>query len=191
MTKLTDTQISVLASACQRADGIAIRPDALNRTAAVKVAAKLLAQSLVQEVPAKLGWPIWRMDEEGRAFSLKILKAGRALVQLNSPVSERAGKGDALQLAAEADASNGSALPAEGSPTPNAPGRKRDIVVALLQRESGVTLDELMAVTGWLPHSTRAALTGLRKTGLAITRNREPGSQASVYRIVSSAAAAA
>jgi site-specific DNA recombinase len=35
----------------------------------------------------------------------------------------------------------------------------------LLQRDCGATLEELIAATDWLPHTTRAALTGLRKRG--------------------------
>ena len=33
---------------------------------------------------------------------------------------------------------------------------KSDLVVELLQRPSGATLNEMIAVTGWLPHTTRA-----------------------------------
>lgn len=51
------------------------------------------------------------------------------------------------------------------TPTPNS---KISIVIDLLQREEGATLDDLMTATGWQPHSTRAALTGLRKKGYAI-----------------------
>jgi hypothetical protein len=47
---------------------------------------------------------------------------------------------------------------------------KTDNVVALLKRKQGATLDELVKATGWLPHTTRAAMTGLRKKGHAINR---------------------
>ncbi|UAK25639.1 DUF3489 domain-containing protein [Sphingomonas nostoxanthinifaciens] len=40
----------------------------------------------------------------------------------------------------------------------------------LLRRDAGATLTELITATAWLPHSTRAALTGLRKKGHAIER---------------------
>ena len=40
-------------------------------------------------------------------------------------------------------------------------------VIELLQRGDSATLAELIADTGWLPHTTRAALTGLRKRGYA------------------------
>ena len=36
----------------------------------------------------------------------------------------------------------------------------------------GATLAELVAATGWLPHTTRAALTGLRKRGYAVGIDR-------------------
>lgn len=39
----------------------------------------------------------------------------------------------------------------------------------------GASLDELAGATGWLPHTTRAALTGLRKKGHAHTRRASAG----------------
>ena len=53
MTKLTNTQVAVLTSACQREDGLATRPASLRPAAAVKVAAKLIELGLVREVRAK------------------------------------------------------------------------------------------------------------------------------------------
>jgi hypothetical protein len=56
-------------------------------------------------------------------------------------------------------------------------------VIGLLGRAKGAGIEELVAVTGWLPHTTRAALTGLRKRGYTVERERsEKGG--SVYRIV-------
>ena len=52
-------------------------------------------------------------------------------------------------------------------------GSKLAEVVGLLGRESGASIDELIAATDWLPHTTRAALTGLRKRGYSIERRRE------------------
>ena len=42
---------------------------------------------------------------------------------------------------------------------------------------------ELVAATGWLPHTTRAALTGLRKRGYAVGIDRADKVRGSVYRI--------
>ena len=59
--------------------------------------------------------------------------------------------------------------------TPSASPSKIGGVVALLQRPAGATLVELVQITGWLPHTTRAALTGLRKKGHIIEKHRHEG----------------
>lgn len=59
---------------------------------------------------------------------------------------------------------------------PTAPATKLDQLVALLSTESGVTMDEMCAATGWLPHSVRGALAGaLRKKGHTIESAKADG----------------
>lgn len=58
---------------------------------------------------------------------------------------------------------------------------KSATVLSLLQREDGATLAELIDATGWLPHTTRAALTGLRKKGHTIERGSRDG--VTFYRV--------
>ena len=62
---------------------------------------------------------------------------------------------------------------------------KISLVLDLLRRPTGVGMDELVAVTGWLPHTTRAALTGLRKKGNALTSEKVEGARR--YRVVGAA----
>jgi Protein of unknown function (DUF3489) len=73
---------------------------------------------------------------------------------------------------------------ADAAPSLSAPrgGTKLAQVVELLQRHHGATLEELVAATGWLPHTTRAALTGLRKRGYAVTIDRSDKERGSTYR---------
>lgn len=52
-------------------------------------------------------------------------------------------------------------------PSPR-PESKIAMVTRLLERGEGASLDEMVAATGWLPHTTRAALTGLKKKGHVI-----------------------
>ena len=61
---------------------------------------------------------------------------------------------------------------------------KNEAVLALLRRPAGATLDQIVAVTGWLPHTTRAVLTGFRKKGHAVTS--EKGDGVRTYRIAQS-----
>ena len=71
----------------------------------------------------------------------------------------------------------------ELAPSP-APAREKKIdkVIALLRREDGATLAEMIEATGWLPHTTRAALTGLRKKGHVLEKSKRD--DATCYRIV-------
>jgi len=52
---------------------------------------------------------------------------------------------------------------------------KRSLLIDLLKREGGASLDEMIAATGWLPHTTRAAMTGLRKAGMDVTSDKVEG----------------
>lgn len=54
-------------------------------------------------------------------------------------------------------------------------------VVALLKRDDGATLPELIEATGWLPHTMRAALTGLRKKGHVVAKTKR--GDATCYKI--------
>ena len=61
------------------------------------------------------------------------------------------------------------------------PTSKQATIAAMLQQRNGTTITELMAATGWQSHSIRAALTGLRKSGHQIERQRDQ-SGATRYR---------
>ena len=49
-----------------------------------------------------------------------------------------------------------------------------------------MTLAGLVANTGWLPHTARAALTGLRKRGYTVVIDRADKARGSFYRIETS-----
>lgn len=61
------------------------------------------------------------------------------------------------------------------APQKNKSESKKDRVIALLRRDGGASLEEISDATGWLPHTGRAMLTGLRKTGLAIEKQKVDG----------------
>ena len=52
------------------------------------------------------------------------------------------------------------------------PPTKRQQVIELLNRDDGATLEEMSILANWLPHSTRAFLTGLKKKGYIIASDR-------------------
>jgi Protein of unknown function (DUF3489) len=81
------------------------------------------------------------------------------------------------------------AMAASTTPTPRQ-GTKIARVIELLQRDQGAMLEELISATGWLPHTARAALTGLRHRGYDIRLERGETGNASVYRAIETHAAA-
>jgi hypothetical protein len=166
--KLTDTQLVLLSAAAQRKDRCLVAPETLKGGASQKVAKKLISMGLAKETKAKRNDPIWRRDEQsGASYALKLTVAGARAIP--SRVEAR-------------DAPDATESVSVG---PHAPrrGSKLAQVIELLQRDNGATVDELMAATGWLAHTTRAALTGLRKRGYAVAIDRSDHERGSSYRI--------
>ena len=194
MAKLTDIQLIVLSNAALRDDGIAVVPAKMNKAAAAKVGASLVARKLVRALRSKPGMPVWRQDDEGRSISLMITRAGRGAIGVDEDRQAKQGTHSERKIGSRSTSrskGDGSESSAPTPPTLNVtsprPGSKRALVTEMLSANGGATLDALVEATGWLPHTTRAALTGLRKRGFLIERSREAG-EASRYRVASTPA---
>lgn len=191
MAKLTDSQLVVLSKAAARDDGLAVLPQKMNKAAASKVGSSLVARKLMRELKAKPGMPVWREDADGRAISLMITRAGRDAIgvedgaETSTETVAAAAKQKKMDVAGKGSAMKEPIASAASRPRD---GSKQALVISMLSKKSGATIDALIDATGWLPHTTRAALTGLRKRGFAVERFREDG-EASVYRIVGSVGA--
>ena len=85
------------------------------------------------------------------------------------------GKSAATKVAGGSDSPSAAEAPAR------APSKIAS-VIALLEREQGATLAEMVEATGWLPHTTRAALTGLKKKGHTLTKEKRD--DVTCYRVV-------
>lgn len=70
------------------------------------------------------------------------------------------------------------AVPANSKPAPS----KAAQVLSLLSRAEGATLHQMVEATGWLPHTTRASLTGLKKKGHEVTSIKVDGVR--TYRVI-------
>ncbi|MEO5707779.1 MAG: DUF3489 domain-containing protein [Alteraurantiacibacter sp.] len=70
---------------------------------------------------------------------------------------------------------------AKVEPKPAKPSSKSSLVLQMLQRPEGATLAQIVSATGWLAHTTRAALTGLKKKGHEISSEKAEGEER-VYR---------
>jgi hypothetical protein len=156
MTRLNELQLVLLTSAAQRADGSLLpSPDSVGDQAARirKAIPPLIKRALVAEAVAS-ATAAWRSDGDDH-IGVFITAAGREAIGAAPPAS------DEHSIAGAAAATTADKRPTKGA-----------LVLSLLQREEGATLTEMVAATGWLPHTTRAALTGLRKKGHAIAKGK-------------------
>jgi hypothetical protein len=65
------------------------------------------------------------------------------------------------------------------------PGTKQALLIDLLKRKKGATIEKIVAATGWQPHSVRGAISGTlkKKLGLMVT-SEKLGDGPRRYRIV-------
>jgi hypothetical protein len=180
IVRLTDAQLVMMSAAAQRKDRCLSAPATIKGAALRKVGVKLAKLGLAREIEAKPGAPIWRRDDAGQGYALKLTAAGLKATGVDEGSKNAIEPSEAPLLQAKEVAS-----PDEGgNPARVVPrdGSKLALVIEHLQRAGGATLIDLTQATGWLPHTTRAALTGLRKRGYAVIRERT-GVEDSVYRI--------
>jgi hypothetical protein len=164
--KLSDTQLILLTTASQREDRSLLPPPGsvtAKGEALRKSIRSLINRALAEERETTATGTEWRADGEQR-LGVFITEPGLAALEPEQPQS------------AEQDAS-GSAPASEveeQKPAARA-GTKQALLIGLLQRDGGASLDQMVAATGWLPHTTRAALTGLKKKGHVVTKDKVDG----------------
>jgi hypothetical protein len=60
---------------------------------------------------------------------------------------------------------------------------KSETIQKLIARKGGASITQLQAATAWQPHSIRAALSGIRKKGVPITRSAN-SKGVTIYRVM-------
>ena len=156
--KLNDLQLILLSTASNREDGnllpapesVTADPDRLKAVIASLVRRKLAMKSNDR---------------------VSITDTGRAAIGADEVAPEQADSAT--------DIKDGNAEPLAGPAAPPArAGTKAALLMDLLSRKGGATLDDLTRATAWLPHTVRAALSGLRKKGHAIASEKINGVRA-------------
>ena len=71
------------------------------------------------------------------------------------------------------------------------PKTKKAQLIQLLTRKAGADVPTISDKLGWLPHTARAALTGLRKAGFEISAEKPGEGKPLSYRITAQPADAA
>ncbi len=156
-------------------------------SAVTKILEGLRKKSLLEEKPATRNAAAWREGEDGRRMMMVITDAGLQAIGVDA--DEKTSK----QLAATKVRAKKSRRRTLRKPTAATPkgtksqtaarqGTKQALLIDLLKRKKGATIEAIVATLDWQPHTVRAALTRLRQQGLAIERVRQNG--VSRYRIV-------
>lgn len=152
MTNLTDTQCVLLCAAAKR-DTLSLYPlpDTLKPGSGLhKALTALTRRELIEERGTTDASTVSRTDGDYR-YGLYVTPAGLSAIGIEC---------------------DGSDKPKEGASPKVERVSKTSAVLDLLRRVEGATMTELITATDWLPHTTRAALTGLRKKHHAIERGK-------------------
>jgi Protein of unknown function (DUF3489) len=201
MTKLSNTQVVILSAASQRADGAVLPlPETLKiRGGAVdKVLGSLKAKGLIEHRGSRRGDdpPPLRITRAAlEAIGIEPEDAGHTgptEARTRTPAAKAADVQGQAKVGDLVDTQPGAAAPR----TPRA-GTKQALMIALLKRPAGATVEQIAAATGWQHHTIRGAISGALKKrfGLAVetTHNREIGphkngakGSGTVYRITGS-----
>ena len=188
MPKLTDAQLVILSAAAQRDDATALPlPPTLklNKGAATTVLTSLVKRSLLAERPAGTADVLWRESDDGHHLTLAITAAGLEAIGVE-PDNDHANiptlEPDGTPAPAGAIAGSSATTPVTAAAV--RPGTKQSLLVDLLRRDGGATVDEIGQATGWQAHSIRGAISGTlkKKLGLTIASETVDG-RGRVYRI--------
>ncbi len=193
MPKLTDSQLVILSAAARRQDGAVLplpRSLKVNKAAATTVLKSLLKKGLVAERPAAADEAHWRETRDGRRMALAITDAGlQAIgVEVDRKTSKQSPstKPQQKKRSRRADPKpSGSKPKGRTSPPAVRPGTKQALLIDLLKRKKGATIEEMVEATGWQAHSVRGAISGALKKKLGLMVTSDPvEKRGRVYRIV-------
>jgi hypothetical protein len=188
---LSVAQLLILTTAAQRPDHMVLPlpPTIRARGGAQRnLLGALLKMDLVAEVSIDDASVAWRTDEAGQHHGLRITAAGITAAGVSAEATAEATDTDADN--AEHSGASGSDAPAVVEATaeqgtreapPRHPTGKLGEVLQAISAEAGATLAEITTLTGWLPHTARAAVTGLRKRGFGVALIQQNGRKA--YRL--------
>src|SRR5690606_10884848 len=186
--KLSDSQLVVLSTACQRPDAFVFPVTLkLKGNAIGNVLKSLLTKGLLEEIPGRADDTIWRYDDEGGPLTLR---ATRTAFEALGIEPDDTLTGDA----AGTDETAGTEATEPADPAPVAPtgaparktreGSKQAQLIGMLKRPEGASIEEIVAAFGWQAHTVRGAIAGAlkKKLGLDVTSEKVDG-RGRVYRI--------
>src|ERR1700722_9444238 len=95
--KLTDAQLVMMSAAAHRKDRCLSAPATIKGAALGKVGVKLAKLGLAREIEAKSGASIWRRDDAGQGYALKLTAAGLKAIAIDEGSPDAIERGEAPQ----------------------------------------------------------------------------------------------
>ena len=160
--KLSDSQLVILSAAAQRTDGSLLpfpRSLSVKGAALGKLVETLCKRKLVEERKIINGAPEWHRDEERRPLGLFLTNAGLLALGVDDAEMIRPSRAPASmprqrKTSAARPRGKGRKASTASSKRRAAPVEsKQDLVIQMLRRQSGVTVKDIVAKTGWQSHS--------------------------------------
>ena len=134
-----------------------------------RLLASLLKLLLVEEVLTNTLILSWRHDEQGQHYALQLTTAGLAAVtHTNEPAHVEPSPSPAEDAVLAKEELETALVPEDvqfSISSSATPGGKLGKLLAAIGAENGATVEELMTLTSWQKHTTRAAITRLRQRG--------------------------
>ena len=192
--QLSDTQAVILSAACAREGGLVLPITASLKGAAVDmVLTSMIKKGLIEAIPAEVGIPVWREDEDGTPLTLVATAAAYMVLGIAADTGADTAPEEepAADMADEAESPPTDAHVAKPARKPRE-GTKQEALIAMLKRPEGASIAEIMEATTWQAHSIRGFIAGAlkKKLGLDVTSEKIE-TRGRVYRIAQNAEAAA
>ena len=165
--QLSETQTIILSAACDREDRLVFPVTAKIKGGAVGNCLKsLLKRGLIEEIQATDLNSVWRYDEELGSITLRA-----------TPL--------ACSALGHTDEDTEPTAPSQSAPViERSKGGKQAMLIEMLKRPEGATIQQVVEATGWLPHTVRGAIAGAlkKRLGLSVVSEKIEG-VGRVYRI--------
>ena len=183
MAKLSDTAETILSTAASRDTHRVLPLPKLKAPPVIvqKTLKSLLADGFIEEVPASPDDEVWEHSEVTGRRTLIVTKAGLSAIGIEDDAAtppKRRHKADKSHTLGRS-AGRGAKVAKKASRARTGDGvpktTKQSVVIGMLRRREGASLEEMMAATDWQAHSVRGFMSGAlkKRLGMAVVSEKD------------------
>jgi hypothetical protein len=162
-------------------------PETRPTDAVQKTIKSLLAGGLIEEIPASRDDEVWEQFEQHGRITLAVTPAGLAAVGIEEetgPAKPAKGRTGGKKRRGAAKVAKSTSRARKGD-TGGKKDSKQSVVIALLRRGQGASIEEMMEATGWQAHSVRGFMSGAlkKRLGLQLVSEKDPKTRERRYYV--------